>query len=176
MNEPRMNAPKVIAAGHVHNGRPAGHNDRPSEPDLGLASSVESANKSEQLAERLRGRILDLVRKAGTDGLTINEAERQIEDHKGHSVSPRFSELFKQGALVRILLGRGTPTRRFPLGSPRYFTRYDEETRRNVTVHWAPEFTPAPSGKYCGLDQSPSRDANSDATSIGPLEIEGVHV
>ena len=31
-------------------------------------------------------------------------------------------------------------TVRFPQGAPHYRTRYDEETRRNVIVHWIPEF------------------------------------
>jgi hypothetical protein len=130
-----------------------------------IVSSGESAIKSEQLAGRLRSRIIDLARKAGRKGLTINEAERQIEDHKGHSVSPRFAELVKQGSLVRVLIDRGKPTRRFLAGVPRYVKRHDEMTQRDVTVHWVPEFAPAPSGK-CDPDQS----------ATGSWEIEGVRV
>lgn len=141
-----------------------------------LTSSAESANKSEELASRLRGRIIALARKAGENGLTINEAEREIEDHKGHSVSPRFAELIKRGHLIRLLIGYGPSTKHFPRGSPRYFTRYDEVTRRNVTVHWAPESAPAPSGKCYAPDQSALREAKSDATSMGSGEIADVYV
>src|SRR5580765_3340359 len=98
-------------------------------------TSIDSLNKSEELATHLRERILDLARKAGRNGLTINEAERQIGDHKGHSVSPRFSELVRQGALVRVLVDPGQRTKR-----PRCVTRYDEETARDVNVHWIPEY------------------------------------
>ena len=106
-------------------------------------SSAENANKSEELAARLRRRIIDLAHKAGRVGLTINDAEEQIDDHKGHSVSPRFAELANRGALVRVLIGRGKPTKRFPSGAPRHFKRYDDRTHRSVIVHWAPGFAPS---------------------------------
>jgi hypothetical protein len=141
-----------------------------------LTSSTESANKSEELAARLRRRIIDLARRSGKVGLSINEAEEQIDDHKGHSVSPRFAGLVKQGVLVRLLIGRGKPTRRFPNGVPRYVTRYDQKTRRNVNVHWVPEFAPASSGECCHPEQSALRNADSDATTMGSREIEGVLV
>lgn len=105
-------------------------------------TSIESVKKSEELAYRLRGRILDLARRAGGEGLTISEAERQIEDHKGHSISPRFSQLVRTGALVRVFIGYGEPTRSSPQGVRHYVTRHDEETGRNVVVHWVPEFAP----------------------------------
>jgi hypothetical protein len=108
-----------------------------------LETSSESMRKSEPLALRLREQILDLARKAGSRGITINEAERQIQNHKGHSVSPRFSELVKRGGLVREFVGYGQPSKLFPKSVPRYRTRYDEETGRNVVVHWLPEFAPA---------------------------------
>jgi hypothetical protein len=82
------------------------------------------------------------VRRAQGQGLTINQAERSIENHKGHSISPRFAELVRLGLLVRIITGRAQPTTRFPQGALRYWTRYDKETRRNVIVHWTPEFAP----------------------------------
>ena len=109
-----------------------------------LASNADNANKSGDLAARLRRRIIDLARKAGRVGLTINEAEEEIDDHKGHSVSPRFAELVNRGLLIRVLIRDGKPTKRFPNGALRHVKRYDERTRRNVTVHWAPEFAPSP--------------------------------
>lgn len=108
----------------------------------GLTTSGESAKESQQTASRLRHQILEIARRAQGQGLTINQAERLIEDHKGHSVSPRFAELVRLGLLVRIVIGRALPTMRFPQGALRYWTRYDEETRRNVVVHWVPEFAP----------------------------------
>jgi len=109
----------------------------------GLTTSGESAIKSQPTATCLRQQIRELAREAQGQGISINEAERLIDDHKGHSVSPRFAELVRQGLLVRIVIGRGRPTKRFPQGAPLYKTRYDEETRRNVIVHWAHEFAPA---------------------------------
>jgi|ERR1035441_78840 hypothetical protein len=107
-----------------------------------LTTSGESAKESQQTAARLRQQILEFACNAQAQGITINDAERLIEDHKGHSVSPRFAELVRLGRLVRIVTGRGATTVRFPQGAPRYRTRYDEETRRNVIVHWLPEFAP----------------------------------
>ena len=109
-------------------------------------TSIESFMKSEELAGRLGGRILDLARRARGEGLTINEAERQIEDHKGHSISPRFSQLVRTGALVRVFIGYGQPTRSSPQGVRRYVTRHDEETGRHVVVHWLAEFAPVRKG------------------------------
>jgi hypothetical protein len=108
----------------------------------GLTTSAESAIESQQTAARLRQQILGLARNAQGRGLTINEAALLIDDHKGHSVSPRFAELVRLGLLVRIVIARGMKTLRFPQGAQRYWTRYDEETRRNVIVHWVPEFAP----------------------------------
>jgi len=125
-------------------------------------TSIDSLKKSEELARLLRERILDLARRAGRKGLTINEAERQIGDHKGHSVSPRFSELVRQGALVRVLTDSERPTRRSPRGLCRHITRYDEETGRNVKVHWVPEFTPVRKGK--GPDSTRTSEAPSEFT------------
>jgi hypothetical protein len=107
-----------------------------------LTTSGESIKESQQTAVQLRQQILEFARRAQGQGLTINQAERLIENHKGHSISPRFAELVRLGRLVRIITGRSEPTTRFPQGAPRYWTRYDEETRRNVIVHWVPEFAP----------------------------------
>lgn len=107
-----------------------------------LTTSGESVNESQQTAARLRQQILEFARGAQGQGLTINQAERLIENHKGHSISPRFAELVRLGLLVRIITGVAQPTTRFPQGAPRYRTRYDDETRRNVIVHWLPEFAP----------------------------------
>ena len=129
-----------------------------------LSTSAESINKSERLASRLRVRIIELVRKAGKDGLTINEAERQIDDHKGQSISPRFAELVRQGVLVRVLTGRDKPTKRSPNGVTRYRTRFDDETQRNVTVHWVPEFAPSPEQKKApmGIERDDVREEESE--------------
>ena len=108
-----------------------------------MTTSGDSAKESQQIAARLRQQILDLARKAQNRGLTINEAERLINNHKGHSISPRFAELVRRGLLIRILIGRTRPTKRSPHGAPRYVTRFDPETRRNVNVHWVPEFAPS---------------------------------
>jgi hypothetical protein len=116
----------------------------------GENGNASSTDKSNDLARRLRHRIIDLARKAGKIGLTINEAEAQIDDHKAHSVSPRFAELLREGLLVRVIIYRGKPTKRFRNGVPRYVTRYDEVTRRAVNVHWAPDF--APSSEPSGTD------------------------
>jgi hypothetical protein len=94
------------------------------------------------LAAQLRARILDLAQDAGPTGLTSNEAERLITAHKANGVSPRFSELVRHGDLVRVLVGHGPGTKRFPGGVPRYVTRWDGRTERNVIVHWHPNFTP----------------------------------
>lgn len=119
-------------------------------------ASIESLRQSAEVSSNLRQRILELAGQAGCDGITISEAERKIDDHKGHSISPRFSELVRKGALVRCLTGRGKPTRSSPLGVPCFITRYDQETRRHVTVHWLPEFAPAPNG------------SNSSPASVAP--------
>jgi hypothetical protein len=132
------------------------------------ATSIESSDKSRKLAERLSHRIPELARRAGKKGITINEAERQISDHKSHSVSPRFSELVQNGVLVRILVDHGRPTKRFPHGVPRYLTRYDEETRRNVTIHWLPEMAPEQTGS--GTAKKPSRGETVGESCVGKLE------
>jgi hypothetical protein len=107
-----------------------------------LTTSGASARESQETAARLRQQILDLARKAQRRGLTINEAERFISNHKGHSISPRFAELVRLGLLVRVVIGLTRPTKRFPHGAERYMTRFDQETRRNVIVHWVPGFAP----------------------------------
>jgi hypothetical protein len=117
--------------------------NKPRRQRAGLGTSGDSVRLSESMARGLRGRIVRLVSQAGPLGMTIGEAERQIRDHKAHSISPRFSELEKTRALVRSFVGYGRPTMRFPKGVPRFFTRHDEETRRNVNVYWVPEFAPA---------------------------------
>ena len=71
-----------------------------SQPEV-LGTSGESLKESQQLAKRLREQNLDLAREAGSHGITINEAERRIQDHKATSVSPRFAEHVERGALVR---------------------------------------------------------------------------
>ena len=107
------------------------------------STSHESAQiVSGNLAAKLRGRIISLAQSAGREGITISEAAQQIPEHKNTSVSPRFSELVESKGLVRVLMGHGKPTKKSPGGVPRYATRFDTQTKRNVTIHWLPEFTP----------------------------------
>jgi hypothetical protein len=105
--------------------------------------SSDSPAQSSNLAAKLRARIVALARAAGQDGISISETEQQIPEHKTQSVSPRFAELVNRRALVRVLIGHGKPTTRFSGGVPLYVTRLDTETRRNVIVHWLPEFAPS---------------------------------
>lgn len=116
------------------------HPARNSDP----STSHQSAEAVGALAAKLRTRVLALAREAGTLGLTINETEHLIPEHKYNAVSPRFAELIESGALVRQIIGIGKPTKRFPTGRPLYETRYDKQTNRRVLVHWLPEFAPAP--------------------------------
>jgi hypothetical protein len=88
------------------------------------------------LAAKLRARILTLARRAGHAGLTISEAAGLIPEHKNTSVSPRFSELVEDGALVRVLTGHSRS------GAPRYAGRLDEQTGKYVRIHWARGFEP----------------------------------
>jgi len=90
-----------------------------------------------KLAAKLRSRIIALAREAGYEGITINEAERGIAEHKNHSVSPRFAELVRKGLLVRVIIGQS------PKGRPIYQTRWDPYTQRDVCLHWLPEFAPS---------------------------------
>jgi hypothetical protein len=108
-----------------------------------MTTSGDSIRQSATLALKLRPRIVALARAAGPRGLTINDAQSEIQDHKASSVSARFSELESRGALVRVLVGYDPPTKRYPKGEPRYTRRFDEETKRNVNVYWVPEFAPA---------------------------------
>ena len=105
-------------------------------------SSHEAAAASEELADRLCDRVIEVARAAGWRGITLSEAAELIPEHKATSITPRFKELLGRGQLVRVRVGTGEPTSRFLNGRPRYVTRFDEQTRRNVLVHWAPEFEP----------------------------------
>lgn len=105
-------------------------------------TSHESAAAVGALAARLRARVLTIAHEAREHGVTIAEASAAIPEHRAHAISPRFAELVERGHLVRVLVGHGMPTKRFPGGVPRYLTRWDEQTKRNVIVHWSPEFVP----------------------------------
>jgi hypothetical protein len=105
-------------------------------------TSYASAAAVGALAARLRARVLTIAHEARERGITINEASAAIPEHRAHSVSPRFAELVERGHLVRVLVGHGKNTKRFPCGIPRYMTRWDEQTKRDVIVHWLPEFAP----------------------------------
>ena len=136
------------------------------------ATSIESSDKSKRLAERLCHRILELARSAGEGGITINEAEKLIPDHKSSAVSPRFSELVRRGRLIRVLIGYSPPTKRFPRGVARYVGRYDEETRRGVTIHWLPEFAPKTKrGPFVPEQKdSPPRNSDDGSGESGPTQ------
>ena len=99
-------------------------------------TELNELNGLNELAAKLRSRIITLAREAGHEGVTINEAERSIAEHKGHSVSPRFAELVRRGVLVRVMIGQS------PKGRPIYQTRWDPYTQRDVYLHWLPEFAP----------------------------------
>ncbi len=118
-------------------------------------SSHDSAAQLGELAAKLRTKIVALARAVGAQGLTANEAERAIPEHKGHCVSPRFAELVERGDLVRVLTGYGKPTKRFPGGVPRYVTHFDRETRRDVILHWLPEFAPSAPKKNATSSEQP---------------------
>jgi len=89
-------------------------------------------------------RILELAEAAGAEGITSNDAERLITDHKNSSVSPRFNELVEAGALVRMEGSAGE--------------RIDPLTNRPGQIHWLPKFAPdsakKPAGSAEGDDQS----------------------
>jgi len=106
-------------------------------------SNHDEAGQVAELSAKLRARIIELARAAGRDGLTISEAAQEIPDHKNTSVSPRFSELVARGGLVRVLTGRGKPSKRAPWGIARYMTRLDPQTKRHVIIHWLPGFAPS---------------------------------
>lgn len=107
-------------------------------------TSYESAATLGELAGKLRARIVQLARAAGRHGVTLSEAAAAIPEHKPASITPRFIELIERAQLVRVRVGTGKPTKRFPAGRPRYVTRFDEQTKRNVLVHWVPEVAPLP--------------------------------
>jgi len=111
------------------------------------ATSHEAAEAVGPLAAKLRARIVALAQTVGKVGLTSNEAERQILDHKANSVSPRFAELVRSGHLVRVFVGNGKPTKRSPGGVARYAKRFDPQTKQNVQIHWRPEFAPCATKK-----------------------------
>jgi hypothetical protein len=106
------------------------------------ATSHASAAAVGALAARLRARVLAIAGEAREHGVTISEVSAAIPEHRAHSISPRFAELVERGHLVRVLVRRGKSTKRFPGGVPRYTTRWDEQTKRNVIIHWLPEFAP----------------------------------
>ncbi|MGD0791816.1 MAG: hypothetical protein ABR920_08605 [Terriglobales bacterium] len=108
------------------------------------ATSHESAAALGALAGKLRARVVQLARAVGRHGITLSEAAAAIPEHKPASITPRFIELIERGQLVRVRVGTGKPTKRFPAGQPRYMTRFDEQTKRNVLIHWVPEFGPSP--------------------------------
>jgi len=131
-------------------------------------TSIDSFKQSQAFIETLCDRILELARKAGACGLTIHEAEQQLGDHRARGVSARFAELVRTGKLSRVITGYCAPTARYPQGMPRYATRYDQETQRNVIVHWIPEF--APQADYLASDDDPNMSTKR-ATSVNLPEL-----
>jgi hypothetical protein len=109
-------------------------------------TSYESAAQVDVLASKLRAAIVNLAREAGSVGITGNEAERLIPDHKNHSITPRFAELIARGELVRMLLGRSKK------GRPIYLKRYDTITKRDTIVNFAPEFAPKTAAVSAQID------------------------
>jgi hypothetical protein len=123
---------------------------RNSDPD----SCHQSAKAIKERAGKLRARIIGLARAAGRNGVTISEVEQQIPEHKSQSVSPRFAELVSSGDLVRVLVGYSKPTKRSPGGIRSYLSRFDTQTKKNVTLHWSPKFAPSvPKKDATGAEQ-----------------------
>jgi hypothetical protein len=106
-------------------------------------TSYRSVAASAEVSGKLRALIVRLAREAGSTGITLSEAEQAIPDHKPSSITPRFTELVAVGQLVRVCIGAGKPTKQHPAGRPQFLTRYDEQTKRNVLIHWVPEFAPS---------------------------------
>jgi hypothetical protein len=139
------------------------------------ATSCEAAAALGDLAEKLSARIVQIARATGRQGITLSECAAAIPEHKPASVSPRFIGLVERGQLVRVRVGTGRQTKRFPRGCPRYITRFDEQTRRHVLVHWVPEFAPLPEENEpsdeaaffaeCDRVQEQSKDAQCDEAS-----------
>ena len=88
------------------------------------ATSHASAAAVSALAARLRARVLTITGEAREHGVTISEASAAIPEHRAHSISPRFAELVERGHLLRVLVGHGKSTKRFPGGVPRYMTEF----------------------------------------------------
>ena len=106
-------------------------------------TSSQSAAASAEVSGKLRARIVRLARAAGSKGISLSETVQAIPDHKLSSITPRFVELVKGKQLVRVFIGAGKPTKRYPAGRPIFLTRFDEQTKRNVLVQWVPEFAPS---------------------------------
>jgi hypothetical protein len=119
------------------------------------ATSHQSAKAVKERAGKLRARIIGVARAARRNGVTISEVEEQIPEHKSQSVSPRFAELVSSGDLVRVLIGYGKPTKRSPGGVRSYLNRFDSQTKKNVTLHWTPEFAPSVPKKDAGSAEQP---------------------
>ena len=60
----------------------------------------QAARKVQSTAARLRGSVLELVRQAGADGVTADEAIVALAPALDYSVRPRFSEL-RDAGLIR---------------------------------------------------------------------------
>ena len=117
-------------------------------------SSHEAAEAVEQLAGKLRARIVPLVRATGTAGATQSEIAAQMAEYKQSSITPRFIELIERKLIVRVLVGFGKRTRRYPNGVPRYITRFDPVTKHNVTLYWFPGYEPKPPQMSLGLENA----------------------
>jgi hypothetical protein len=111
---------------------------RNTDPD----SSHKSAVAFRKHISKVDVRILEVVRSSGPHGRTQSEVVDGIPEYKPGSITPRFTRLVRNRQLVLIPLGNTKPTKRCPGGRPRYITRFDKETKRNVNVYWAPEFAP----------------------------------
>jgi hypothetical protein len=88
-----------------------------------LARSAESANTLEDMVARLRRRIIYLTRKTGKVGMTINEAEDQIDDH-----SRCYYFFPRQTMRTRVNLDT-------PRGAPRALTSRGEKGSREMSCN-----------------------------------------
>jgi hypothetical protein len=105
-------------------------------------TSHESAVAFHKHVSNVNARIIEIVRASGHHGRTQSEAVALMPEYKAGSITPRFSRLVKRGLLVLIRVGTTKPTKASPLGRPRYITRHDEETNRDVNIYWVSEIAP----------------------------------
>jgi hypothetical protein len=114
-------------------------NARSSDPQ----TSHDAAAIFSKKVGRVDARIVELTRAAGKRGISQAEIVDALPEYKPGSITPRFARLVKRGLLVRLRIGTGNPSKRFPDGRPLHKTRVDGATHQRVLLHWVPEFAPS---------------------------------